>query len=194
VEETSALPVHGDHRSQGDESTLLQAARTDPNAFAQLYERYEPRIYRYLRARAGRDGDAEDLTQQVFVQALDALPRYQDRGLPLAAWLFRIARNVSTNALQRRRSALAWDLLPESLHPLTQHSPESQVLLREELEWLHVALAELDRDKRELMLMRFGANLSVAEIASVLGKSEASVYKQLSRVLRKLKERYDDEE
>ncbi|MDQ2741914.1 MAG: sigma-70 family RNA polymerase sigma factor, partial [Chloroflexota bacterium] len=76
------------------EAALVRIVQTDPDAFGELCVRYSGRLYSYLRARTQSDEDAADLTQQVFVKAFNALPRYRERGLPFGAWLFRIARNL----------------------------------------------------------------------------------------------------
>ncbi len=89
------------------EVELVQKAKTDPTAFDLLYHRYVLRIYHYLRLRSPSDEDAADLTQHVFVLALDALPKYQERNLPFAAWLFRIARNAATDAYRRERKTIS---------------------------------------------------------------------------------------
>src|SRR5688500_13466750 len=97
---------------EADERAVVRAVRHAPAAFGALYDRYYARIWRYLRARLGSDDDAADLTQQVFLQALDALPRYQERGLPFAAWLFRIARNAApstpSGACVRPSISIGW--------------------------------------------------------------------------------------
>jgi RNA polymerase sigma-70 factor (ECF subfamily) len=99
------------------EAALVEDARQDPAAFAHLYELYFARIYRYLRMRVAHESDAEDLTQQVFLQALNALPRYQTRGAPFAAWLFTIARRALADHSQRARRRpppIALDVTPET--------------------------------------------------------------------------------
>ncbi len=80
-----------------EDSDLVLRARTDPEAFGLLYERYVDRIYAYVYHRVGNGQDAEDLTARTFHRALDNLHRYEDRGLPFAAWLFRIAHNLVAN-------------------------------------------------------------------------------------------------
>src|SRR4051812_21675624 len=84
-----------------DEAGLVAAARRDPAVFTQLYHAYLARVYTYLRVRTPTPADAEDLTQQVFLQAWAALPEYHDRGVPFAAWLFRIARNLAVDSVRR---------------------------------------------------------------------------------------------
>src|SRR5512135_3813397 len=83
---------------------LVEAARNgDPDAFGALFDRYHAPVYRYIVARVGRPSDAEDLAQLVFVKALEALPRYEARGVPFGGWLFRLARNVVIDHARTRR-------------------------------------------------------------------------------------------
>ncbi len=79
-------------RLQHDDQALVRAAQADVAQFNALYHLYVERVHRYMLARTHNAEDAADLTQQVFLQALDALPRYRDRGVPFAAWVFRIAQ------------------------------------------------------------------------------------------------------
>src|SRR5581483_12168401 len=108
-----ALPLDGAPATTSDESALVLAARHDASAFGTLYLRYLDRVYWYLRARTPSEEDAADLTQQVFLHALAALPRYRQQNVPFAAWLFRIARNVAIDFNRRRRATVTWDALPE---------------------------------------------------------------------------------
>lgn len=177
-----------------DESALVEAAQDSPTAFGVLYHRYLNRIYAYLRARCANAEDAADLTQQVFLRALDALPSYRGtRDGAFAAWLFRIARNVAVDDHRRHHGTIAWDLLPEALQPAMEHDLAADLLRREASERLRHLFAQLDADTRELLLLRFAARLSIAELAAVVGKSEAATQKKLFRAIRALKERYDDD-
>ncbi len=205
--------------SDEDEVALIHAAQEHPPAFAPLYQRYRDRIHAYLRTRVATAEDAADLTQQVFLQALDALPRYRARGAPFAAWLFRIARNAAANHHRRHRQTIAWDLVPEALHPLAREDqgarivrgvlvswedqapeasrsgegdPAAEVLRRDDLAHLAALVNALEPAKRELLILRFVAGLSTPEVARVVGKSEAATKKQIWRSLQTLKEQYHD--
>lgn len=178
--------------AESAEEVLVHTAQLDPAAFGPLYQRYCNRVYAYLRTRTATPEDAADLTQQVFLQALDALPRNRIRGVPFAAWLLRIARNVAINDHKRRRETVAWDLLPEPLHPRFADSIEAQVLQREAVVELNEALRACDTSAREVLALHFAAGLSVRETAAVVGRSEAAVKKQLTRTIRALKEQYHD--
>jgi RNA polymerase sigma-70 factor (ECF subfamily) len=174
-----------------DEAALVRAAQADPAAFAPLYHRYRDRLYAYLRTRTRSAEDAADLTQQVFVQALAALPRFRMQQVTIAAWLVRIAHNLVATYHQRARSTIAWDLLPEALHPLADDL-DDQVDRREALAWLRTALQACPPAAREVLALHFAARLTIAETAAVVGKSEAAVKKQLTRTIHALKEQYHD--
>lgn len=178
--------------SVSDDADLARAAPTEPAAFETLYRRYRDRVYRYLRARTATEEDAVDLTQQVFLRVLDALPHYQAaRGL-FAAWLFRIARNAATDFQRRRRATVAWDLVPEALQRASGDTVEDAVLRREDFARLATLFTALDAEKREIVVLRFVARLTLAEIAAVIGKSEDATRMSLTRTLRRLKEQYHD--
>src|SRR5919197_5919554 len=110
-------PGAEDPVGQDQEARWIVAAQLNPTAFEPLYLRYRERVYRYLRTRLASDEDAADLTQQVFLQAMVALPRYRPRGVPFAVWLFRIARHAAINLASRRPDLVSWDELPETLRP-----------------------------------------------------------------------------
>lgn len=188
----SALFFRGEHGSVSDEATLIRAAQEDPAAFGVLYHRYRQRIYAYLRARTSDTEDAADLTQYVFLQALDALPRYRVGHTPFAAWLFRIARNAATDFHRQRRPTVTWDVLPEGLQPLTEHDVTGGILRQEDVARLRMLVRTLDRDTRELLALRFAGRLTIAEIAAVIGKSEAATQKKLFRTIQNLQERYHE--
>lgn len=175
-----------------DEAVLIERAQADSTSFAALYQRYLDRIYLYLRARVTSDEDAADLTQQVFLQALAALPGYCQHGLPFAAWLFQIARNAVTDNYRRQRTMIPLENVPEGSQPLLAQDVETNILRQERVDRLRKLLANLDPAKRELLALRFAAGLSTPQIAAVVGRSHAAVKKELTRTLQKLKEHYHE--
>jgi len=180
----------GEYDVADDEAALVRAAQDDPTAFGALYHRYRQRVYAYLRARTSDAEDAADLTQHVFLRALDALPRYRPRQVPFAAWIFRIARNAATDFHRQRHATLTWDLLPEALQPLTGYDPDAGILRQEDMARLRTLLRALDAETRELLMLRFTGRLTIAEIAAVIGKSDAATQKKLFRTIQTLQERY----
>jgi RNA polymerase sigma-70 factor, ECF subfamily len=181
-------------RAAPDDTALARAAVGSDGtaraaAFDAIYQRYVDRIYAYLRAHTNGREDAADLTQQVFLQALVALPRYQSGKAPFAAWLFRIARNCVAGFYRRSRVTVAWDLLPIECHPFADDTATDAALLAVDRAYLRTLLEPLSMETREMLALRFAAGLSAAEIAAVLGKREEAVKKRLSRALQTLKER-----
>jgi len=172
------------------EADLIQAAQADPMAFGSLYELYRDRIYAYLLTRTDNVEDAADLMQQVFVKALDARTQYQPKRGPFVAWLFGIARNTAATFHARRPPTVAWDLVPEILLPVDEHDLDVHLLRQEDLTQLRVAFGRLDAARRELLILRFVTRLTVAEIAGIIGKSEAATKKQVARTVQTLKEYY----
>jgi RNA polymerase sigma-70 factor, ECF subfamily len=187
-------PVHAPPTLDTDEAELVGAAQAHPSAFALLYQQYLPRVYHYVRARMETDEDAADLTQQIFLQALDALPTYQPRGVPFVAWLFQIARHAVIDMHRRRKSVISWDALPAAFHtPTGYQDMDAQLVHQERLVRLKTLLADLNPLQRELLTLRFAAGLSTPQIALVVGKSPAAVKKQLTRLLHTLKEQYHEQ-
>ena len=174
--------------AETDEVELVRRAAVDATATADLYRRYVTRVYRFLRARCGSPDEAADLTQQVFLKMAEALPRYRERGVPFAAWLFRVARNAAIDHARRHRATVSWDSLTQAAAP---DDVEAWVLDRETRARVGGLLAALSSDERELLSLRFAAGLSSREIAAVVGGSEAAVKKRLTRTIQRLKERSD---
>jgi RNA polymerase sigma-70 factor (ECF subfamily) len=175
-----------------DDQALVARALAHPAHFAPLYQRYLTRVYAYLRTRTRTEEDAADLTQQVFLRALDALPRYRGKDGEFAAWLFRIARNATTDYHRRQRETVTWDLLPEALHPAIAEDMDAAILRCEAAERLRDVLRTLDSEQRELLALRFAARLSSAEIAELLGAREGTIKKRLTRLIRRVREQYRD--
>ena len=187
-----AMPWEGEAESDNDEAALVRTAQQDPAAFGHLYSRYRHRVHAYLYARLTDAEDAADLTQQVFLQALTALPRYRVGTTPFGVWLFRIARNAAADLQRRRRNTVSLEGIAEGLHPRGDDMVEAQVMQREALAHLHATMRDLDPDTRDLLLLRFAARLTAAEIGAVIGKSSAATSKRLQRALRTLKEQYHE--
>ncbi len=190
MQQIGILVGSDENHAQHDEHALVRAAQADVAQFNALYHLYVERVHRYMLARTQSAEDAADLTQQVFLQVLDALPRYRERGVPFGAWLFRIARNVVVDASRRPQRTTPWDDVPPALEPSHAADPEATALHGEALQQLRALLAQLDPGKRELLALRFAAGLSSRQIADVIGKREAAVKKQLTRIIGALKEQY----
>ena len=153
-----------------DERALVEAARADHARFLDLYDRHFHRVYAYVLRRARNRTDAEDVTSEVFQRALANLDRYEWRGIPFVAWLYRIAAHELAD--RRHGSTRAAGT------PLPDPDPADADLERQ------VALFQLvDRlahDQRRVIELRFGEGRSIHEVAEVLGRSDGAI-KQLQR-------------
>jgi len=177
-------------RTEASETLLVEAARQDPNAYAELYERYYARVYRYIYHRLGTVQDAEDVTAVVFMKALEALPSYRTGRNGFAPWIFPITRNAVVDHYRRQRKQAPLD---ELSHESTESDPVGEVLDREQRLELRALVEHLSPEQRDVVLMRYAAELSFAEIGSTLHKNEAAVRMLLHRGLRKMKAVMDDE-
>jgi RNA polymerase sigma-70 factor (ECF subfamily) len=153
---------------------LVQEARAgDAWAFGLLFDHYHLPVHRYIASRVHRPSDSEDLTQLVFVKALEALPRYESRGIPFGGWLFRLARNTVIDYVRTRHDHL--DLETASSQVGRDAGPDEVTVARLELDEVAVALAALTEEQRDAIALRFFAGLSAREAAEVMGKQEGTV-------------------
>ena len=173
------------------ENILVERARAgDRQAFGELYDRYAALTYRHIHCMVSDRQGAEDLTAQTFLHALQAIGRYEERGIPFQVWLLRIARNLAINHWRFHRN-----------HPCGNHgseegrsmlSPESfcEAKLLEDEVW--AAVQQLKGDQRQVIILRFLDGLSYADVAQVLGKSIGAVrviqYRALSALRRALED------
>ncbi len=158
---------------QNEESLVQRAKQHDQEAFAQLYEEHFDKIYRYLVLRVGDEMEAEDMTQQVFLNALQSISSFNWKGVPFSAWLFRIAHNQVVDFL-RRKTKRATVPLDESLAS-SDTDPQLMTEQRSDIEQLMMATRQLTGSQREVIALRFAGGLSVAEVAKVMGKSSGAV-------------------
>jgi RNA polymerase sigma-70 factor (ECF subfamily) len=153
---------------------LVDEARAgDAWAFGQLFDHFHLPVYRYVASRVRHPSDAEDLTQLVFVKALEALPRYQSRGIPFGGWLFRLARNAVIDHI--RTSHEHADLAQSVERPGADAGPDELAVTRQEIEAVRSALATLTDDQRDAIALRFFAGLSAREAAEAMGKQEGTI-------------------
>jgi RNA polymerase sigma-70 factor (ECF subfamily) len=155
------------------ERLVTEAQQGDAWAFGMIFDHYHESIYRFIASRVHRPTDAEDLTQLVFVKALEALPRYESRGIPFGGWLFRLARNAVIDHVRTRHDHAELDAIVEWAHG--DAGPEEIVSVRQELDAVGAALATLTDEQREAIELRFFAGLSAREAAEAMGKQEGTV-------------------
>ncbi len=175
----------------GSDAALVRAAKAgDATAFGELYERYRDQIYRFCLARTGTTHDAEDLTADVFVKALQSIDRYQDRGLPFAAFLYRIARNAAIDRSRTRKQPISVDGL--LVEPASAQNVELEAAFAIERSILLAALAKLKSQHRDVIVLRFIEGYAALEVAQMLGKTEGAVRTLQHRALEHLRRAFDE--
>ncbi len=171
-------------KKEADERLLIEAAQKDPSRFAELYERNFERVYAFIARRVGNRDEAQDVTSDVFHQALASLRRFEWRGVPFAAWLFRIAANAVADRWKRAAK--------ERGNPMRDDPEEMSEGGLEEIEHragLFRLVNSLTADQRRVIEMRFAEEKSIREIAQELGRTEGAVKQLQFRGLQTLRER-----
>jgi RNA polymerase sigma-70 factor (ECF subfamily) len=172
--------------SRLDDAALVKEACHNTEAFSALYRRYVTPLYRYLYRRLGNVKDAEDLTAQVFTDALEGLASYRERGR-FSSWLFTIARRRLVDLYRQQGT--------DPLDEIIDDSPALQIAFEQDETHAHLAqlLSKLDEERRELLRLRFAAGLEFSEIASVLKRSQGAVKMTLYRTLDWLKANWEND-
>lgn len=163
---------------------LVAAARCgDEVAFGRLYHHFAERVFRFCLFRVGRPADAEDLTQQVFLRVVEALPRFEERGTPFAAWLFRIARNVTIDFRRGHRSQADLDSMPVAFE-IDRRDDLGEAIERETL---LKAVDRLTRDQRDVIWYRYFADLPTSAVAELMDRDEVTVRSLQARAIAALR-------
>jgi RNA polymerase sigma-70 factor (ECF subfamily) len=167
-----------------DEATLVELAKTDPQAFGLLYERYVDKIYNYVYYRTGNHHDAEDLTAKVFYQAMNHIPRYVQRGAPFSSWLYRIAHNLVANwhRDRSRRQVVSLDRLA-LVAKQGEDGPFEHATQSEQRDELLAAIRRLPGDRQQLLILKFVERMPNAQIGQIMGRSEGAVKSLYHRTL-----------
>jgi RNA polymerase sigma-70 factor, ECF subfamily len=174
------------------ERALIEAAQREPHRFAELYEANFERVYAYVVRRVRDRDDAQDLTADVFHLALKSLPRFEWRGVPFAAWLFRIA----ANEIADRSKSIAKRRAHERVLPFEENdagaSDASGFEEAERRGRLFKLVERLPRDQSRVIVMRFTEQKSIREIATALDRSEGSIKQLQFRAMQNLRVRMGD--
>lgn len=179
------------------EAAMVAAAQADPDAFADLYRVYYPLVYRFVLRRTGDTSTAEDITGEVFLSAFKALPRYQWRGIPFSAWLYRIAATaIATH--HRRNGSIIYVPLGDPDYPIAEPAseesgPELCLELTEQARWerdlLARAVRRLTADQRRAIRLRYSGTelMPLAEVGRAMNRSEGAVKLLLHRAIASLR-------
>ena len=169
-----------------DDARLAHQARADPEAFAELYRRHVTSVYRYHLAHTGDAKDAEDLTSQTFMAALEGIRSYRGTG-PYITWLMGIASRKRALFFRGNRPEIPLDA---AIHIPTPALPTDKAAARRiQKDQIVSALRNISRDRAEALILCFFSGLNFAEAGLVLGKSEGAVKMLISRGLQDLRTR-----
>jgi RNA polymerase sigma-70 factor (ECF subfamily) len=169
-----------------DERVALRA-KTDADAFGELYRRHRESVFRYLRARCRDDDLAIELTAVTFEKALRSIHSYRTKGGGVLAWLLRIGRNAAADHERRQRPLVPqWRM--NSDQASNEPSPEDVAIRSDENRRIRLLVADLPEVQRDALAMRFGAGLTARQIGTVIGKNEEATQKLISRALARLRE------
>lgn len=169
--------------NEADERLLVEAARKDPSRFAELYENHFEQVYAYIARRVGNRVDAQDLTSEVFHQALANIAKFEWRGVPFASWLLRIAANATADKWRKQAR--------EQGNPGKEASEEFDFDEANESAQLFRLVKELPMEQRLVVEMRFAEEKSVKEIAQTIGKTEGAVKQLQFRGIQNLRARME---
>ncbi|MGA9533297.1 MAG: sigma-70 family RNA polymerase sigma factor [Anaerolineales bacterium] len=167
---------------------LIQQASDEPDAFGELYERHVKRIYNYIYYRTGNHHDAEDLTERVFQRALRHAGKFEDQGVPVSAWLYRIAHNLVANYHRDRSRKPVVPLEARTLVSDIGAHPESSAIEGEEIQRLMRHVRQLPDDRQQLLILKFVERLSNAEIGEIMGRTEGAIKSLYHRTLNSLRD------
>ncbi len=169
---------------------IQRAQRGDKEAFGQIYKIYLKKIYRYIYYMIQNRQLAEDITQNAFIKAWKALPSFAfTKNGTFQAYLFKIARNLLTD-YQRKKKDISLELIADVVK--SDEDLIDYVTRKEEEKTVGNALATLDDDERQIVVLRYFEELSFSEISKIVGKNEGAIRVQVHRILIKLKNRIKD--
>lgn len=161
--------------SPDEDAPLIARARAgEAAAFGALYDRYVEAVYRYVFYRVRETAEAEDVTSEVFMKALRAMPRYETRQ-PFLAWLYRIARNAVIDRARRRRTQVSFE--DALAHPNADRilDPDATLFRQVDAETLRGAIRQLTPLQQEVIVLRYVEGLDTRAIARIVGKREGTV-------------------
>ena len=163
-----------------EERLLIETAQRDPRRFGELFERHAHRVYAFVARRVRERGEVEDITSEVFHQALRNLKRYEYRGTPFSAWLFKIAANAIAQ-YGRDLTRAKEDPLEDAPEPVTDEDAERRAVVFD-------LLKHLPEDQRRVVRLRYAEQRSMREIAAEMDRSEAAVKQLHYRALENLRQ------
>ncbi|MDD4146063.1 MAG: RNA polymerase sigma factor [Clostridia bacterium] len=177
-----------------DEQELLQRVKVDKQAFLAIYDHHFSQIYNYIFYRTFNQADAEELTSQTFLAALENIDRYEYRNIPILVWLYKIAAHVVVDFYRRQGTTMECEWQETDSLQNNEFSPETAYLHNSEKEQLLRQLQMLPLLQQQALVLRYRHDLSYKEIAEIMEKTEGAIKQLLHRGLKNLRERMVDHE
>jgi len=170
----------------GEEKLIKSAVKGNSSAFGELFDHYQPMIYRFIAVKVSRREEAEDLTHQVFMSAWQKIKSYQHRGFPFSSWLYQIARNQVVDHYRARKNETSIDAIdPE--HFAVTASAEFALPMKLQMETVREAMHQLKPDYEDIIILRFIEDISLKECAAILKKTEGAIKLMQHRAMNELK-------
>jgi RNA polymerase sigma-70 factor (ECF subfamily) len=163
----------------------IDEQREKEGRLATLYEEYFDRIAHYIYVRIGDRNEAEDLAGNVFLKALESLKSYKERGIPMQAWLFRIAHNTSVDHLRKKGRVTSVPI--DGVTIMAREDPAAVAETNLEMEKVREAMQKLTPEQREVVQLRFFGGLSSKEVGAILRKSDGAVREMQRAAVEKLR-------
>ncbi len=163
---------------------IKKAKKGDAEAFGLIYDQFLDRIYRFIYLKVTNREEAQDLAQQAFMKAWEAINRFEDEGLPFSSWLYRIARNLVIDFYRVQKNNVSLD---ESLVVLHSDDLEEQLFKNQKNEEIKEALKDLTGEQRDIIILRFVDDLSYKEIGKIIKKNPAALRILQHRAINKLR-------
>lgn len=183
---SNLLTPHTFSMLDGEEKLIKSAVKGNSSAFGELYDHYQPMIYRFVAVKVPGREEAEDLTHQVFMSAWLSIKSYQHRGYPFSSWLYQIARNQIVDFYRARRNEASIDAIDPEFFAIPA-SAEFATPVKLEMESVRSAMKKLKQDYEDIIILRFIEDLSLKETAGILGKTEGAVKLMQHRAMNELK-------
>jgi RNA polymerase sigma-70 factor (ECF subfamily) len=180
-----------DVAGKSEAELIALACQGNAEAFGALYEHYIDQIYNYIYFRTSNGKDAEDICSRVFLRALNHIERYEDRGYPFSAWLYRIAHNLVVNWYRDSERVEEISLLDQYPPPTVDGSVEERIEKTDEKEQLLKVINSLPEDRKELLILKHVEGLTNFEIGQIMDRTEGAIKALYHRTLESLRDDYD---
>lgn len=191
LEKKKVLFYRKKNKNPLNESEQIALAKKDQQHFGVLYENYFETIFRFVFKRLGGDeAVAGDLTQQTFLKAMLNIHRYEDRGFPFSAWLFRIAQNEVNLFFRKEKQAWEVEVSDHQLNAIFEEATKNNSMSQADQEQLIQHINALEPDQMDLIELRFFQELSFKEIAAIYEISEANAKMRIYRLIEKIQKQW----